>query len=79
MRGKGLAAVQARDLAEKRQPTCSVRGSKRGQEEPPEQAGQHPHRQQKAGPAAHPARAVERDSAARHVDVRVVAPTPTIP
>ena len=46
----------------------------RGQEEPPEQAGQHPHRQQKAGLAAHPARAVERYPAARHdhVDVRVV-------
>ena len=46
----------------------------RRQEEPPEQAGQHPHRQQKAGLAAHPARPVERYPAARHnhMDVRVV-------
>ena len=46
----------------------------RGQEEPPEQAGKHPHRQEEAGLAAHPARAVERYPAARHdhMDVRVV-------
>ena len=81
MRGEGLATAQASDLAEEPQSACRVGVSERGQEEPPEQAGQHPHRQQKAGLAAYPARAVERDPAARHdhVDVRVVAPTPTIP
>jgi hypothetical protein len=31
----------------------------RRQEEPPEQAGQHPHWQEKAGLAAHPLHAIE--------------------
>ena len=46
----------------------------RRQEQPPEQARKHLHRQEKAGLAAHPARPVERDPTARHnhMDVRVV-------
>ena len=44
------------------------------QEQPAEQAREHAHRQEEAGPARHPALAVERDAAARHdhVDVRVM-------
>src|SRR5260370_22475503 len=42
MRGESLAATQARDLAEKRQPACGVSVGERGQEEPPEQAGKNP-------------------------------------
>ena len=74
MGGEGLSALQALDLTEEYQPACRVGVGEPGQEEPPEQARQHPHRQQKAGLAAHPARAVERYPAARHnhMDVRVV-------
>src|SRR5260370_15076847 len=74
MRGESLAATQARDLAEKRQPACGVSVGERGQEEPPEQAGKHPHRKEEAGLAAYQARAVERYPAAwhDHMDVRVV-------
>src|SRR6516162_1540384 len=74
MRGEGLATTQALDLAKERQPARRVGIGKRRQEKPPEQAGKYPHRQEKAGLAAHPARSVERYPTARHdhVDVRVV-------
>ena len=44
------------------------------QEQPAEQAREHAHGQEEAGPARHPALAVGRDAAARHdhVDVRVM-------
>ena len=44
------------------------------QEQPAEQAREHAHRQEEAGPARYPAFAVERDAAARHdhVDVRMM-------
>src|SRR6516165_3291051 len=79
--GKDLAAMQVLDLAKEREPACRVGVGERRQEEPPEQAGKHPHRQKKAGLAAHPARPVERYPATRHnhMNVRMVAPTPTIP
>ena len=66
--------MQARDLAEKRQPACRVGIGECGEEEPPEQPRQHPHRQEKAGLAAHPTGSVERYPAARHdhVNMRVV-------
>src|ERR1700730_5257758 len=57
---EGLAMTQALDLAKECQPACRVGVGERRQEEPPEQAGKHSHRQQEAGLAAHPARAVER-------------------
>src|SRR5215472_5822945 len=74
MCGEGRAATQVRDLAKERQPARLVGVSERGQEEPPEQAGQHPYRQEKARLGAHPARPVERYSTARHnhMDVWVV-------
>src|SRR6516162_6082669 len=55
---EGLAATQAVDLAKEREPARCMGVGKRRQEQPPEQAGQHLHRQEKAGLAAHPARAV---------------------
>ena len=56
---EGVAAMQVLDLAKEREPTGRVGIGKRRQEEPPEQAGQHLNRQEKAGLAAHPPRAVE--------------------
>jgi len=44
MCGKGLPATQAFDLAEQCQPARRVGIGEPGQEEPPEQAGEHPHR-----------------------------------
>src|SRR5438270_4568617 len=49
MRGEGLAPAQALDLAKERQPACRVGVDERRQEEPPEQAGKHPHRSRKPG------------------------------
>src|SRR6516164_937366 len=79
--GEGLAATQAVDLAKEREPACCMGVGERRQEQPPEQARKHLHRQEKAGLAAHPSRPVERYPATRHnhMDVRMVAPTPTIP
>jgi len=78
---EGLAAMQAVDLAKEREPACRVGVGECRQEQPPEPAGKHLHRQKKAGLAAHPARPVERYPATRHnhMNVRIVAPTPTIP
>src|SRR5262249_48685819 len=74
MCGEGLAAMQVLDLAKEREPACRVGVGERRQKESPEQAGQHPYRQEKARLAAHPARPVERYSTARHnhMDVWVV-------
>ena len=45
------------------------------QEEPAEQSREHPHRQEEAGAAGHPARAIERRAAAGHdaMDMRVMS------
>src|SRR5262245_58963334 len=74
MCGEGLAAMQVVDLAKEREPACRVGVGERRQEQPREQAGQHPHRQEKARLAAHPARAVEGYPTARdnHMDVGMV-------
>src|SRR5262244_2717509 len=81
MRSEGLTTTPLLDLAKEREPTRRVGVGERRSEEPPEQAGKHAHRQQEAGLAAHPARSIERYPTARHnhMDVRMVAPTPTIP
>src|SRR5215470_16224020 len=55
MRGEGLTPTQVLDLAKECQSACRVGIGKRRQEQPPEEAGKHPHRQQKAGLAVHPA------------------------
>src|SRR6516162_3030594 len=70
---ESLATTQAFDLAKEREPAGRVGIDKRCQEKPPEQSGKHPHRQEKAGLAAHPARPIERYPAARHnhMDVRM--------
>ena len=74
MCGKDFAAMQALDLAKEREPACRVGVGERRQKQPPEQAGKHPHRQEKAGLAAHPACPVERYPATRHnhMNVRMV-------
>src|SRR5215472_13582973 len=71
--GEGLAAMQVLDFAKEREPACRVGVGERRQEQPPEQVGQHSHRQEKAGLAAHPAGPVERYPTARHnhMDVRM--------
>jgi hypothetical protein len=43
MRGKGGLVVQAVEFAEERQPIRRVAIGEPGQEEPSEQAGEHPH------------------------------------
>src|SRR5580704_16785086 len=74
MRGEGLAPTQALDLAKECQSARRVGIGKRCQEQPPERAGKHPHRQEEPGLAAHPVRAVARYPATRHnhMDVRMV-------
>src|SRR6266480_5568472 len=59
-RSKRLPTSQTFELAKERQPARSVGVGEPGQKEPPEQAGEHPHRQEEAGSAVHPARAVMR-------------------
>jgi hypothetical protein len=61
-------------IAEELQAVVLVRGEQPLQKQPSEQAREHAHRQKEAGPARHPALAVERDAAARHdhVDVRMM-------
>ena len=73
-RGEGCSVAQAIEVAEEGQPTRRVNLGEAGQEEPPEQAREDPHRQQEAGPAGYPTGSVERYPAARHdhVNVRVV-------
>ncbi len=71
MCGKGLPATQAFDLAEQCQPARRVGIGEPGQEEPPEQAGEHPHRQQEARSARHPARVVMRYPAGWDDDVEM--------
>src|SRR6516162_10187355 len=71
---EGLAATQAVDLAKEREPARCMGVGERRQEQPPEQARKHLHRQEKAGLAAHPARPVERYPATwhNHMHVRMV-------
>jgi len=57
--GEGFAATQALDLAKERQPSRRVGIGERSPEEPPEQPGQDPHRQEEARLAVHPARAIQ--------------------
>src|SRR5712691_4754566 len=71
MCGKGLPATQAFDLAEQCQPARRVGIGEPGQEEPPEQAGEHPHGQQEARSARHPARVVMRYPAGWDDDVEM--------
>src|SRR5215813_6346254 len=49
MRSEGLTTTPLLDLAKEREPARRVCVGERRQEEPPEQAGQHAHRQQEAG------------------------------
>ena len=71
MRSKGLAVMQVLDFAKEREPARRMGVGEPRQEEPPEQAGQHAHRQQEAGSAVHPMRTIERYSTARHDHMQV--------
>src|SRR3984893_2817342 len=66
MRGKARGATQPLDLPKDRQPACRVGVDERRHEEPPEQAGKHPHRQKEAGLAAYPVRPIPRYTTAPH-------------
>ena len=68
---EGLAAMQVLDFAKEREPARCMGVGKRRQEQPPEQARKHLHRQEKAGLAAHPARPIERYPATRHNHMHV--------
>ena len=52
MGGEGPPIAQAVEITEEGQPGRRVGVGEAGQEEPAEQAGEHPHRQQEAGSAA---------------------------
>jgi len=81
MGGEGLRIRQRGELAEELQLSCAMSGLKLRQDQPSEQAREHAYGEEEAGPAGDPTLAVKGDAAARHdhVDVRMVAPTPTIP
>ena len=80
-KAEGLRIGEMGGLTEEAEAAGGMGGHELLQEQSPEQAGEHAHREEEARPARHPALAVERDAAARHdhVDVGMVAPTPTIP
>ena len=63
------------------QPPGLVGGGQPFEKQTSEEAREHLDGEKKAGPAGDPAFTVQRDPAARNkkVNVRVVAPTPTIP
>ena len=68
-------------IAEETQLVGTISSAQLLQEQPAVETRQHTHRQKEAQSAGDPAIAVRRQPAARHdaVDVRVMAPTPTIP
>jgi hypothetical protein len=68
-------------LAEECEPAGLVRDEELRKHQPLEQFGEHGHGEQEAGLARQPTLSIQGDAAARHdhVDMRVMAPTPTIP
>ena len=58
-------------VAEEREAAGGVRVSEHFEEQPAEQAREHAHRQEEAGPAGQPLFAVERQAAARHDHVQM--------
>jgi hypothetical protein len=72
---------EARERTGEAQPAGVIGVLQVAQKEPAEQARENPHRQEEGGAAGDPARAIERGAAAGHdaMDMRVMAPTPTIP
>jgi hypothetical protein len=71
---EGLGVGQPDQVAERSKSTSAVEGQQPLYEQTPEQPGQHPHMQEEARAAAHPAGAVRRQAAARddHVDMGMV-------
>ncbi len=74
MRCEGAGFGERGEVVEEAQAPGAVGGRQLFQEQAPEQAREHAHGQEEAGPAGDPALAVGRDAAARHdaVDVRVM-------
>ena len=72
--GEGRGLGEAGEVAEEAQLAGVEGGLQVLEEQPAEQAREHAHRQEEAGPAGDPARAVEREAAARHdaMDVRMM-------
>jgi hypothetical protein len=58
-------------VAEGAEAAGGVGCQERLEEQPAEQAREHAHRQEEAGPARHPTLAVERDAATRHDHVHM--------
>jgi hypothetical protein len=58
-------------VAEERELSSLVSSEELAQEQSPKQARENPHRQKEPRTARHPARAIERDAAARHDHVHV--------
>ena len=81
IRRERLRVGESGVIAEELQAVGLVCGEQPLQEQPSEQAREHAHRQKETRSTGYPTLAVERDATARHdhVDVRVMAPTPTIP
>src|ERR1700681_5029598 len=78
---EGSCVCERSVLAEELQLAGAMSDSKLLQDQPAEQARENTHVDEKVGPAGDPALTIGRDAAARrdHVDMRMVAPTPTIP
>src|SRR5580704_16811598 len=78
---EGFWIGQRHVLAEELQLSGTMSGSKLFQDEPSKQTRENLHGEKEVGPAGDPASPVQRDAATRHdhVDMRMVAPTPTIP
>ena len=74
IRREGLRIGESGVIAEELQVAELVCGKESLQKQPSEQAREHAHRQEEAGPARHPTLAVERDAAARHdhMDMRMM-------
>ena len=74
MAEEGTSVAQSDLVAEELEATGGMQLLQVGQEQPPEQLGEHANRQQEPGAGRDPALAIERDAAAGHdhVDVRVV-------
>ena len=72
--GERRAVGEACKVAEEGEPSFGMGDGEPIQEQPPEQAREHPHGQKEARPARDPAPAIERQAAAGHdaVDMRVV-------
>jgi len=80
-RYEGSDVIEAGVDTEELETSGPMGGNELGQEQSPEQARENLHGQDEVRPAWDPARAINGDAAARHdhVNMGMVAPTPTTP